>query len=287
MTNGKLNALIKLLDDRDENISSPAMAELLRDDFLGQNLDTVLAELQESPIHGVRRKSHQMQVIQRIRKRRRSLSGRLMDNHPNLLQGLAELHSIWYDEMETSALTEVWLGMVREAAKHKPLSPKRLGFCMRKLGFKTYDDNIQDPDLYCLGAVAEDRIGADILLASIALEIGRGFGLQGAIIRKDGAFGVLNVSTTTRGNESKSKILRGTVLSPANDWILAPLDDPSSAEVWSTKSTLKHVAGMLFVNAVCSEGPRYVQILGSCLTGKTEHASLDNILPHPFGSASI
>lgn len=287
MTDGKLKALIRLLDDSDVNVSSPAMGELLSDDSLGKSLNSVLAELQESSNHKVRRKSHQMQVIQRIRERRRSLSGRLLDNHPNLLQGLAELHSIWYDETESSALSEVWLEMVREAAKYKPISPKRLGYCMRKLGFKTYDDNIQDPDLYCLGAVTEDRIGSDILLVSIALEIGRGFGLRGAVIREDGAFGVLYVSTIKQRKDGKPKALRGTVLSPANNWVATSLDDPSTTEVWSTKDALKYVAGMLFVNAVCSEGPRYVQILGSCLTGGTEHDSLETILPLPFGSVAL
>ena len=287
MTNRKLNALINLLADSDENISSPAMAELLSDDSSERSLDIVLADLQESSVHNIRRKAHQMQVIQRIRKRRRTLSKRLSDNHPNLLQGLAELHSIWYDETDSSALSELWRGVTQEAVKHKPISPKRLGYCMRQLGFKTYDENIQDPDLYCLGAVLEDRIGTDILLASIALEVGRRFGLQGAIVRENGVFGVLNISTVPQGNKGKCELLRGTMLSPSNNWELTPLDDPSATEVWSTKDALKYVTGMLFVNAACSEGPRYVQILAACLSGKTEHENLGNILPHPFGSVTF
>ncbi|MCK5845711.1 MAG: hypothetical protein KAG97_13440, partial [Victivallales bacterium] len=211
-------------------------------------------------------------------------SHRLHENHPNLLQGLAELHSIWYDEIDSSIVADIWMSMLKKAAVFKPVSPRRLGFCMRKLKFRTYEDNVQDPELYCLGAVVEDGVGADVILASIALEIGRGFGLRGAVAHKNGAFGVLHISTGT-GTDGKDKILSGTMLSSENDWRPTPIDDPSGTEVWSTRSVFKYVAAMLFVNAACSEGPRYIQILASCLAERKEHESLEEILPYPFGSA--
>ncbi|NOY76201.1 MAG: hypothetical protein GXP32_10505 [Kiritimatiellaeota bacterium] len=284
MNKDKLNALITLLGDRDDDVSYPAMAEMLRHDASEDGLDGVLAELQESSAPNVRRKSHQMQVIQKIRGKRRRFSGRLGENHPNLLQGLAELHSIWYDEVDYSSLKDLWGLTVSKSAKFKPVTPKRLGRCMRELGFRMYEDNIQDPDLYCLGPVLEDGFGADILLASIALEIGRGFGLRGTVIRANDRFAVLYTSTGQQSNTVKPKILRAISLSSENDWNPKPIDAPTATEVWSTRSALRYVAGILFANAVCSEGPRYIQILASCLAGRKEHESVRDILPYPFGA---
>ena len=201
------------------------------------------------------------------------------------MQGLAELHAIWYDEIDSVALAEIWASTLKKAARFKPVSPKRLAYCMRKLGFKTYNDNIQDPELYCLGAVAEDGMGSDVLLAAIALEIGRGFGLRGAVVHVNGTFGVLYVTSSPREEGGKQKVLSGTVLSPVNGWKPVAVDDPSATEVWSTGNVLKYVAAMLFVNAACSEGPRYIQILASCLAGRKECESVVDLLPHPFGSA--
>jgi len=73
---------------------------------------------------------------------------------------------------------------------------------------------------------------------------------------------------------------------PSDSWEIIPSSGCKKVEVWSNEKVLKYVAAMLFVNSVCSEGPRYIQILGSCLADKTVNDSLEDLLPPPFGSES-
>jgi len=287
----RIESLIKLLSDEDTSISAQAMSEILALDkgIESERLTHLLAEMQENSDPDIRKKVHQMQSIQRIRKRRRSFSKRLKTNTPSLLQGLGELHAIWYDDLDTKDLSKMWSDVIREAVKSRPVTPKRLAGFMKLAGFGVCDENIQDADLYCLGAIIEDRIGSDVILAAITLEIGRSFGLKGSIVRLNGSFGTMYVASVKdeSGNDESDNKLRGAVIMPSENWEIFPASGENQAEIWKTEKVLKYVAAMLFVNAVCSEGPRYIQILGSCLADKTVSDSLEDFLPPPFGSERI
>lgn len=279
----RTQALITLLCDEDTAISGHAMAEILslESDTDQNKLTDLLAELQESKEPLIRKKVHQMQAIQRIRNRRRSFSRRLQSKSPNLLQGLGELHAIWYDDIDTKDLSKLWSDLLKETGKYRPVTPKRLAGAMKLAKFGLCEENIQDADLYCLGAILEDRIGSDVILAAITLEIGRSFGLQGTIIRSNGHFGTMYTTKTKK----PTPILNGIIIMPSKSWEVTPLPEKNNIEIWTTKQVLKYVAAMLFVNSVCSEGPRYVQILGACLTDEKINKSLNNVLPPPFGNA--
>lgn len=280
----RINALISLMCDEDSDISANAMAQLLVMDSEEDSdaLSEILAELQEDGEPLIRKKAHQMQAIQRIRRRRRSFSKRMKANSPNLLQGLAELHSIWYDDIDTKDLSRLWAELMKEAVKARPVTPKRLAAFMKSAGFTICDENIQDADLYCLGAIIEDRIGSDILLSAIALEVGKTFGLQGAIIRSGTQFGIVYTATVNKGS---NMTLEGVVIMPSRRWSIIETPE-SDMEVWTTKQVLKYVTAMLFANSVCSEGPRYIQILASCLVDRDATESMEEFLPAPFGDSS-
>ncbi len=284
----RTKSLINLLGDDDTGISGQAMAELLAFDVDSKSgkLSELLAELQEVNEPALRKKIHQMQAIQRIRRRRRNFSKRLNSHSPNLLQGLGELHAIWYDDLATKELSKMWADIIREAAKCRPVTPKRLAGSMKLSGFAVCEENIQDADLYCLGAIIEDRIGSDVILAAITLEIGRSFGLKGTIVRVNDTFGTMYLTiaddSVSQENGLQSK-LRGVIIMPSGKWEIIPVPEDNEVEIWSTEKVLKYVAAMLFVNAVCSEGPRYIQILGACLADKKANSSLNEFLPRPFG----
>ena len=283
MKNTRIESLIKLLDDENSNIAGTAMAELLSHDGDSDMMNFIFAELQETKKTGLRKKIHQMQAIQRTRKRRRRLSTRFKTKDTNLIQGLADIHMIWYDEFGAASISNVWKDILMEAAKQKPVSAKRLANFMHKSGFSVCRDNIQDPDLFCLGAVIEDRIGADVILSAIALGIGRSFGLQGSIIHTDKGFGLIISNVIQPKEKDQNKPFFGEVIIPAKQWQTTQPENVLPFEIWSNSKVLKYITGMLFTNSVCSEGPRYIQILGSCLAGRKERDSLNDILPFPFG----
>lgn len=280
MRNKKIRSLINLLDDEDNNIAGTAMSELLSYDPCSSEMNLAMAELQESGEGGLRKKIHQIQAIQRTRKRRRRLSQRFSNTNSSLLQGLADLNIIWYDEFGTGEISKIWRNLIIDAAKHKPKTTKKLASFMRDSGFAVCIENIQDPDLFCLGAVIEDRIGADILLSAITLEIGRSCGLFGTVIHTRKGFGVL---ISNSGINDQKKNYYGEVIMPVQNWRVSLPEKELPFEIWPSNKILKYITAMLFTNAVCSEGPRYIQILGSCLAGRTENETITDILPYPFG----
>jgi len=277
----KTEALIKLLDDADANISSAAMSELLSLDSESSEIEEVLADLQEASSPEIRRKTHQMQAILTIRRRRRSLSKRIFTKHSNLIQGLAEIHAIWYDDIDVSYLSDMWGEFVRRAGKRPPVTPRRLASFMKNTGF-TVRDGMQDPDLYCLGAVIEDLVGADAILTAIAREIGRMFGLKSAIAMFEGEF-VLIFAVTRHAETAANRQLAGQILSPYRDWELFDIPPKAELKVLSSDQVLTYVLAILLLNAVCAEDTRYVQILAACLAGKDASSNIADILPYPFG----
>lgn len=276
-----IESLIKLLNDDNSNIAGTAMSELLSHEHDSDMMNYVMAELQETPELGLRKKIHQMQAIQRTRKRRRRLSKKFKIKDTNLIQGLADLHLIWYDEFGASGISNIWKDLLLEATKNKPVTSKRLANFMQKTGFSVCSDNIQDADLLCLGAVIEDRVGADVILCAIALEIGRIFGLQGSVIHTDQGFALI-VSNAAK-YDNKMKPFYGEIVLPGQNWEVTQPENVLPFEIWPNSKILKYVTSLLFTNSVCSEGPRYVQILGSCLAGLKEKDILTDILPYPFG----
>lgn len=151
---------------------------------------------------------------------------------------------------------------------------------MMKTGFAVCTENVQDPDLFCLGAVIEDRVGADILLSAITLEIGRACGLYGSIVHSEKGFGLL----VSNSGKEEDKHYYGEIILPTKNWEVSTPEKELPFEIWPNNKVLKYVTAMLFTNAVCSEGPRYIQILGACLSGRTEREPLTDILPYPFGA---
>ena len=282
MNSKKLKSLITLLNDEDSNISGAAMSELLSHDSDLNRINPIMAELQETPDRGLRKKVHQMQAILRTRRRRRRLTQRFSNKEEaNLLQGLADLNLIWYDEFGVSELSRIWRDLIVKVAKNRPKTTKKLASFMQKTGFAVYEDSIQDADLFCVGAVIEDRIGADIILASITMEIGKICGLHGAIVHTEKGFAVLISNFSKEKNDSDPYY--GEIILPTENWKVVKPETELPFEIWSNSKVLRYVTAMLFANSVCSEGPRYVQILGACLAGRTERETLTDILPYPFG----
>ena len=253
------------------------MSELLSCD----SIDSVIAEFQETPKHGLRKKIHQIQAIQRIRRRRRRLTQRFSDKEADLLQGLADLNMIWYDEFDTSNLSKIWRNLIVDTAKNKPVTTRKLAKFMQKTAFTVCKECSQDSDLFCLSAVIEDRIGADVILAAICMEIGKICGLHGSILHNKKGFAVLISNSGKRKN--KNTPYYGEIILPSENWKISRPEAELPFEIWTNAKVLKYVTARLFASSICSEGPRYIQILGSCLAGRTEGESLTDILPYPFG----
>ena len=283
MSDQKLQSLISLLKDEDNNIASVAMSKILEYKNDSEEMNILMAELQESSEPNIRKKIHQIQAIQRARRRRGSLSKKFNERTSDLLQGLADLNIIWYDEYTNPDISTLWNQFIFDAIKYTPRSPKRLAEFLKKQKFSTSTSSVQDSDSYCLLAVLEDRIGTDIMLAAIALELARVFGMFGSIVHSEHyGFGV--IFSNTKSNHTTQYF--GEVLFPSTNWKLYDPEKVLPIKAWSNSKILKYITSMLFVCAIASDEPRYIQILGSCLTNRKITDSLSDILPYPLGNVS-
>lgn len=266
MKSNKIKSLIKLLDDDNPRTANLIMAELLS---MEREIDPIVANLQESREVKLRQKSHQMQAILKIRRRRHRLADKLKSSEPNLFQGLIELHLQWFDEDSDSEIYEFWTRLFKSAAKFNPVISERLGKFMKGMLFTLSNSEELDAAQYCLGAVIESRTGADFILCAIAAEIGHSFGWEGNIVYTSTGFALLDNA--------------GKMLLPSESWSVKPMNIKDKYTKWSNKMLLKLAISNLFLCAAGTESIRYMHTLGSCLSNSFGKKELNKILPYPYG----
>lgn len=263
--NTNLNCLLKLLDDEDQNTVGLAMAEILRQDE--DEVGMALREMQESENSALRRRSHQLQGILSIRRRRRALARAFQSGDMLLIKGMMESHLLWFDNDLERDLFEQWRQLVALADQCRPDTMNRLADFMNGAGFKTIRD--LEPEQICIGTVMEDRLGADFVLCAIARGVAAKYGLRLSIVKIMGNFALLE---------------------PAVDELLCPVDGwrvvkRGGVEVtdWPPEKLLAYILSLLFYHAVSTDGFRYVHTIGSALAPAIGRDDM-NFLPRPFAT---
>ncbi len=267
--NPKLTALVKLLDDSDRQTASAAMAELLSS---GADIGPIVSALQESGDPLVRRRAHQLQAIMRTRQTRARLADHLMVDYSNLWQGLAELHLQWYDNDSFEFVESLWRDLFDAArGKYRPRTSRRLAEFMADIGFIISGSGELEADYYCVGAVLEDRVGADLFLSAIALRIACLYGMRARIVRDpENGFAMLDSN--------------GLLIFPT-DWRVEPAGR-RTLEYWSSGMILRHAAHQLLMCAISTDSIRYVYTISSCLSKFFEKAPSD-LLPYPYNGKPL
>ena len=263
-------SLLSLLDDENEQSASLAMAELLRRDE--KQLEPVLRKLQESSDPRLRKRIHQLQSTMFLRRRRKSLSACLSSRNLNLLEGLFQLHLLWFDNDSPDALRKQWEKLIAEAVKFTPDTLESLAMFMRKMDFRCAHKDDLEPEHLCIGTIMDEAAGADFMLCAIAALIGGRFGLRLRI---------------TQSAETDFILLdeHENILIPANDWDYMPFDQTHYAfEFWSVPMLLRYAAALLFACSVSADSFRYVFTIGSCLGGPQAEQDGPVFLPYPYGS---
>ena len=120
--------LLSLLDDENEQSASLAMAELLARDQ--KTLEPVLRKLQESSDPRLRRRIHQLQSTITLRRRRKSLTRNLSERSIDLLEGLIQIHLLWYDNDAYDTVKKQWETLVEESGKYHPLFHAQTFLCV-------------------------------------------------------------------------------------------------------------------------------------------------------------
>ncbi len=260
--------LLSLLDDENEQAASLAMAELLARD--PGPLEPVLRKLQESPNPRLRRRIHQLQSTMLLRRRRKSLTQNLSERNIDLLEGLIQIHLLWYDNDAYDTVKKQWNELAEEAKNYHPKNLEQLAYFLRKRQFVCSHRDEMESEFLCLGTILDENTGADFMLCAIACLLAAQRGMRIFI---------------TQSAETDFILVDefGNILVPVNDWEYIPFDGKQYAfEFWNTQMLLRYATALLFTCAVNSDSFRYVYTIGSCLAGDASSDNLD-FLPYPYG----
>ena len=262
----KISSLVKLLQDEDSRTANFAMAEIISGD---KNAETLLARLQESPKAVVRKAAHQMQSILKRRRERVSFLESVRMSRNSLMENLANVHVLWYDEDDVAEIMKTWEETMEEATQYGVIDLRSLVAFMRDAGFKTPCGNEIYSDNYCIGCVLADRLGADFCLASVASETAASFGVWTDIVRTDAGFGVMDAD--------------GKIALPSADWAIVSDCKELRTKVFTVEMLCSLNLSMLYLASLTSESFRYTCVLGECLAGEKYGKRLFQLLPYPLG----
>lgn len=247
MNKDKILSLISLLDDENENTASFAIRELLTE---GKEAQSFFAEYQESSNQLLRKRIHQLQAINAMKKSRDILSRRFSNKHSSIWNGMLEIHLSWFDKDTKDNINILFCELLSEFAKEKFISPANIAHFMHFMGFVMPIDGDIDPEYYCMGPVLESKIGSDALLSTIAYKL---------LIES----GVTAAKLIEYNNLVCLLYPPGIVISPST-WKLEQVNASNYKEIEIGK-LLRYTMLQLFLASTCSENYRYSFTIGKCL----------------------
>lgn len=260
----KINALLNLLDDENENVAVDAIAELL---FRENELGDAPAHVQEHGNALARKRIHQLQAALTLRRRRRQFSELLAAREIDLIDGLIEVHLQWFDNDSKPALEEIWRRFAEDAARFQPATFEQLSYFMRKRGMVAVAESTMQPENYCIGTIIENNTGAASVLTGLAWALANAAGAKFRIVRMMGEFALLNDD--------------GMLLLPRRDWEVMMGARIQDYDFWEPRTLLKFASTMLFSHAVNSDSFRYVQTIAQALAGLPD-GELPRTFPYPY-----
>ncbi len=261
----KIRSLASMLDDPDDYIAVEVMAELLS---CGEEISGVLAELQESEDPAVRKRVQQLESILELRRRRREFFKLLEKPGLSPEEGLCAVHLLWFDNDNVVALQEGYRKFFAGLEKFSCGSLDEAAYVLNKMSLKLEKESIQEPELYCIGAVIGDRRAAGSMAALLLCELGRRQGRQWQVIELRGDFGVYDAEA-------------GAVLMMKRSCRAGDITEAESLKCLTLRQILRYFGLMLFSHAVISDNFRYVHTIGQSLSGGGEEDGLD-FLPYPY-----
>ncbi len=258
--------LMLLLDDTNVHIASAAMAELLESDI---NLDSFIKSIQEDDNPILRKRAHQLQVIQTRRNNREKTSNILKDNNTDIITGLSKVHTLWYDNDTIESIMQFWLALVANLEQNKPDTIDKFAYFLRKTGFKVSDKSEIEADYFCLGIVLEELIGSDFLLCAIAQKLAKNINIDLKIINNIGDFILIDKT--------------GMVLSPRKNWSVSKslLSEEKPIKYWNSNDLLRLTSTNLYLCAITSDSFRYINTIGKVIADSYDIDD-STFLPYPY-----
>lgn len=261
--NTSISALVNLLEDEDRHVSTLAMERLLA---LDQDVDSVIAELQESDNPILRGRIHQLGSILRLRRSRQRFIDSVRDSDTSLWDGILEINYQFNPRMNRRDIAE----LVEDFASRLPrrLSSHNLKVYMRKEKFSVSSEDLLGPDLYLAEDVLMQRIGAPILLCAVAQHIGRTRNWDATMVLHKGRHCLLDENYY--------------LISPAENWRVTRLTNDDKLHPCGDRDVWFTILAQLFLSAVQEGRLQAIWRVGSILAQLCDGDFHD--LPFPLGS---
>lgn len=257
-----IDALMNLLEDDDRQVSTLAMEELLR---LDMQLDKLVAEFQEAPSPVLRGRIHQLGNILNIRRSRSYFIDNVGAGAMPLWEGMLQINYQYNPRMNFEAVAKV----MGELVGHLPRRPStlRMAAFMRSEGFGYTREDILGPDLYLVEDILAQRVGAPVLLAAIAKNLGEHCGWQANIVLYKGKHCLVDNHCN--------------LIEPAEDWRVTPLSGLDKQHPCADKDVWLTVLSQLMLAALMEGSLQAIHRVGSILV-ELSGGRFDD-LPYPLG----
>lgn len=262
-TMSEIDALLKLLDDDDPQVTALVMENLLQ---RKNQLKSKLAELQESNNPKLRERIHQIESIITRKQRLQTFLN-------NLNKGKV---SLWQDLIYINKLVDSALSKNDVQKQFKNLTDKVdtaeltcLDLCefMREQGFMVPEEDVLDPDLYLIDAVLTCGLGSPLMSAIIAQKIAKEFHLELSIVLCKGKHFLLDPEDN--------------LISPQNGWTFKKLKKGSKIYPCTQKDCIESMIAFLYLSAV-TEGQLKLIYTFSKIIAILSNTTLEK-LPYPIG----
>lgn len=259
----EIDALLSLLEDDDRQVSTMAMERLLGMD---QDVDALLAELQETDNPILRGRIHQLSSILKLRRARTDFVKNVHGNAISLWDGLLAINYQFNPRMSHRDIER----MTSELIRHLPprLSGVRLAAFMRKEKFSFTDEDSLGADLYLVEDVLLQRVGSPILLALLAQKLGASQDWHANLVLYKGRHCLLDENCN--------------LIAPAENWRVTRLSNSERLHPCGTQDAWLTILAQLFLSAVQEGRLHAIHRVGTILS-KLCGGDFSR-LPFPLGS---
>ena len=229
--NNSIKALLNLLEDEDNYVSTMAMERLLSS---GVNVNLLVAEFQESHDPILRSRIHQLGIILKRRQLRSEFVKKIKNSSMTLWEGILQINFQYNQKMDVHQVKQSMLSLADRTPRR--LSTPGLAEFMRNENFAFAGDDIVGSDIYLIEDVLLHRVGSPILLSAIAKQLAKKRNLKVDIVLYKGRYCVMD-----RVNN---------LIDPSADWKLTHLNSGQDYRPYDKLNVWLALLCQLFTSAM-------------------------------------
>ena len=261
--NNSIPALVNLLEDEDEHISTTAMQQILSSE---NQAEKIIAEYQESHNPILRNRVHQMGNILKLRRTRSTFIENVRNSSLSMWDGILQVNYQYNPLVELKEIQEIFLSLVKRLPKRITL--QKLAEFMRSEKFTFSGENILNADMYLISDVLLQRTGSPVLLSVIFRELATISGISTNVVIINGKHCLVNDDYH--------------YIEPSNDWRISHLIRGQTLHRCDKTNIWLTVLSQLFISSMLEGQPLTIFRVGSILAELCE-GQIRN-LPFPLGS---